>query len=148
MPKNFPPPTKHLFGSLLLLATQMQMAKAICYATTFIFGKEGVLMFGFMYVRVYTHHAKIPQPDESQLPGISQHSSVQEVSYPSHIAGTLFPLWKRFKTLRNTTVTSQWRACESGDQLVFFLLLLSKCLTLVFFIHTPAVNAILRPLVW
>lgn len=49
----------------------------------------------------------------------------------SPITGPLFPLWfwMGFKTLIIAAVTSEWRACESGDQLVFFLLLLSTCLT-------------------
>lgn len=49
----------------------------------------------------------------------------------SPITGPLFPFccWMGFKSLIITTVTSERRACESGDQLVFFLLLLSTCLT-------------------
>lgn len=49
----------------------------------------------------------------------------------SPITGPLFPLlfWMGFRSLIITTVTSDWRACESGDQLVFFLLFLSACLT-------------------
>ena len=49
----------------------------------------------------------------------------------SPITGPLFPLWfwMGFKSFIITTVTSERRACESGDQLVFFLLLLSTCLT-------------------
>ena len=49
----------------------------------------------------------------------------------SPITGPLFPLWSwmGFKSLIIAAVTSERRACESGDQLVFFLLLLSTCLT-------------------
>lgn len=50
----------------------------------------------------------------------------------SSITGPRFPLWcwMGFKTLIIAAVTSEWRACESGDQLVFFFLLLfSTCLT-------------------
>lgn len=49
----------------------------------------------------------------------------------SPITGPLFPLWvwMGFKCFIITTVTSECGACESGDQLVFSLLLLSTCLT-------------------
>lgn len=53
----------------------------------------------------------------------------------SAIAGPRFPLgfWTAFKTLIIAGATSEWRACESGDQLVgFFSLSLSPTS-----FHTP-----------
>lgn len=62
-----------------------------------------------------------------------------------------FCFWKGFKTFIITTVTTEWRACESGEQLVFF-----PCSSphvwhheaFVFFIHTPTDNATLHSRVW
>lgn len=83
MPKYFVQPTKHLFGSLLLLTAQMLTAEGTCNAAQFFslfFLKGGGREVGwvgvgevlrrrdvrvYVYVCVYTQHAKIPQPDES-----------------------------------------------------------------------------------
>lgn len=97
----------------------------------------------YIYVCVFIHNT--PRFHSQTSPGQAPATLVYAGSFiSSPITGPWFPLWcwTGFKTLIITTVTSERRACESGDQLVgFFPQLLSTCLTshhraFVFFILT------------
>lgn len=100
----------------------------------------GSRTWGFMYMGVFIQN--MPRFHSQTNPTRAPATLVYAGSFiSSPITGPLFPLccWMAFKTLIIAAVTSEWRACESGDQLVFFFF--STCLTLknllVFYSHAP-----------
>lgn len=74
----------------------------------------------YICVCLYTIHAKIPQPDES-YPGTCNarlRRKFHILCY--HRTSISFLVLDWFQSLIITTVTSEWRLCESGDQVVYF----------------------------
>lgn len=84
-------------------------------------GGWGSRTWGLMYMGVFIQN--MPRFHSQTNPTRAPATLVYAGSFiSSPITGPLFPLccWMAFKTLIIAAVTSEWRACESGDQLVFF----------------------------
>lgn len=110
---------------------------------------EGSFGVGVLHICVFIHNT--PRFHSQMNPTRAPATLVCAGSFiSSPITGPLFPLWfwMGFKSLIITTVTSEWRACESGDQLGVSFSYSSPHVwhhgAVMFFIHTPTDNATLR----